>query len=597
MKSLFLLLLLGLSVLRLQASVLVLPNQPPAGTWTPNIAGGVGVVGGIPARTGTIIDLTTLGYSIDPTGVLDSAPGINQAIVDYNGAGQTLYLPAGTYKVSYTIDGQRDNYTIRGAGTALTKINWTGTTGSLIKMGKQASGGSSTSITSGLTAGTTALTVGSTANFVVGGLAIIAEQDDITVPVVYLTDGQAVKIAGNRSRTQTVTVTSITDGTHLVISHKLLWTLSSGRAPLLIPYLSNLRQTGVGLENLEIDCTNTTSGVTSAAVHFGGCVGSWMKNVKISYSKSYPVLLQDCVNCEIRDSFINVQDHVGSNGSGICLQANVGGCLIENNIIYKSFPNIEVNFGASGCVFGYNYCLDSTIITTVGCSIDSNHGPHNHFNLYEGNRAGLFQCDGYFGSTSQDTVYRNWFTSTSPGATPRYPVILNRFTRQYQLAGNMLGTPGQTTTGTYLLGTPAIGNDGSGVGTASLIGGTPWADWAAYTAGTLNVFPLSNVTTTFQEIDLDVAGTLTKKANYNTLNAAIPAGESISPDTLADSLYLSAKPSWWGAGTFPAYDPFAPVFSETTLPAGARYAAQVGVISATPRFPFSPRQPRGYIIR
>ena len=51
-----------------------------------------------------IIDLTLPPYSVDNTGSIDAAPGINQAMDDYNDMHAILYLPAGTYRVSQPIE-------------------------------------------------------------------------------------------------------------------------------------------------------------------------------------------------------------------------------------------------------------------------------------------------------------------------------------------------------------------------------------------------------------------------------------------------------------------------------------------------------------
>ncbi len=124
---------------------------------------------------------------------------------------------------------------------------------------------------------------------------------------------------------------------------------------------------------------------------------------------------------------------------------------------------MEINFGSCGNVFAYNFCYDSSSYGVVGCSIDSNHGPHSSYNLYEGNIAPNIQSDGYFGSASDDTVFRNWFFGTAPGVTTvvngstvlaaREPVLLQRFTRNYNVIGNA-GTQGcaQSISGAQVLG-------------------------------------------------------------------------------------------------------------------------------------------------
>ena len=127
----------------------------------------------------------------------------------------------------------------------------------------------------------------------------------------------------------------------------------------------------------------------------------------------------------------------------------------------------------------------------LGCSIDSNHGPHCSFNLYEGNVAQRFQCDGYHGSASHDTALRNWFHGTSPKVAQFWICVnLNRFTRCYNIVGNVLGAEGHTwlyeneETGfgydkhyIYSLGFPGMGNGWANGQRAEPSKGRYWADW------------------------------------------------------------------------------------------------------------------------
>jgi len=114
-----------------------------------------------------------------------------------------------------------------------------------------------------------------------------------------------------------------------------------------------------------------------------------------------------------------------------------------------------------------------------------NHGPHNSFNLYEGNISPNVQCDGFFGGASEDTLFRNWLHGTCPGVTlGRQPVLLQRFTRNYSVVGNIVGKNGVTykcvngnaINSLYSLGEPNMGGCGF-IGTAQLSTGHPWKDW------------------------------------------------------------------------------------------------------------------------
>ena len=265
---------------------------------------------------------------------------------------------------------------------------------------------------------------------------------------------------------------------------------------------------GIGIEDLTIDLANASIPV---GIFLEEQVGSWVRNVRIKSASNYSIHLMDCFQCEIRDSYLDDLNHAGTNGAGLLFNAT-GATLVENNIITNSFPSIEVNSGSSGNVFGYNFCLNDDRLF----SIDTNHGPHNTFNLYEGNIANNLIADGYFGSAAQDTVFRNWLHGINTGWSLN---LVKRFTRDYTVIGNIFGAP--TWTMTYdgtAMGQPNIGN-GSSSGTAP-----PWADWGG-----------SPGPGGFQEVDLGVEATLIRKGNYNYFAKAIPASESLGGDALPNS--------------------------------------------------------------
>src|SRR5262249_5694827 len=77
-----------------------------------------------------------------------------------------------------------------------------------------------------------------------------------------------------------------------------------------------------------------------------------------------------------------------------------------------------------------------------------NHGSNNAFNLLEGNLAGGVMSDGYFGSTSHDTLFRNWLTATHPTAVNNLAAVkLKHFSDYFNVVGNVLGTTEFPTSG------------------------------------------------------------------------------------------------------------------------------------------------------
>jgi hypothetical protein len=305
----------------------------------------------------------------------------------------------------------------------------------------------------------------------------------------------------------------------------------------VVAHVAQLQTDFSGVEDLVINCANST---IIWGVQFEQAYGCWAKGVRVIKPANYGFFLYDSLNCEIRKCYADQRKTEGSNGAGVLCNTS-SGCLVEDNIMYKFFPIIEVNHGSSGNVFAYNFCHDSTVFGGLGAGIDSNHGPHNHFNLYEGNVAPNIQSDGYFGGASHDTAFRNWFHGTAPGLKG-FTVSLNRFTRNYSLIGNILGIAGND--GGYSFGNPNMGNS-SYTGTAQPSIGDWWADWGT-----------SPGPGGFQEKDLDVEATTLLKGNY-LFGVGIPSNEALGGDILPNSLCRTSKPSWWpSAMAWPPFNPF-----------------------------------------
>ena len=294
--------------------------------------------------------------------------------------------------------------------------------------------------------------------------------------------------------------------------------------------------------------------------------------------------------------------------------------------------------GASGNVFAYNYSADGMW--------DTNHAPHNQFNLYEGNAIDYQLSDGYFGGEANLTFFRNYFRGAG--------INLRRWTRNVSAVGNML--PHAVGDDGY----PNMGNIGFD-GTAQLSAGDPWRDWGMagtltaraddntgaitlnsgfvltgdsfhvirlvwgtasdqsrfalvpsvtgnvaqiinYTGGTalppvgtvIYIGPgafYNGATGSYQEKDLDVAATTIKKGNRYADNNSF---DSLGGDTLPGSLFRLSKPSWFNDLAWPPFDPVTPrTPSNEHIPAGYRYVHGVDPPGGTA---IPPQPPTGLTI-
>ncbi|HVE42629.1 MAG TPA: glycosyl hydrolase family 28-related protein [Planctomycetota bacterium] len=553
----------------------ILPDDRVA-DWRPGSS--VGVPGGIPTTRKVLLDVTKPPFNVDPTGAQDAQPGIALAVAKA-AENEVVYLPAGTYRLNRGIAlGCKSRITIRGAGPDKTFLKMAPGCNAAIDIG--GGGGDwwypdrlKLPVLGSPKRKTTVLPISdpkpldALPNGGVGMLCQIALKNDPKLPVIVPANFEYMRRQISRIVARSATSVTISPG--LLTDHP------EALAPRLAP---NARTAEfVGVEDLTVDGENCNA---QLGLNLSTAFGCWIRNVHVLNITNYHVSISDSLQCEIRHSMIAKRKGLGSNGAGF-LVGTVSNCLFEDNILTEQFPHIEVN-GSSGNVFAYNFCHDSTIMGVVGCSINTNHGAHSNFNLYEGNVSPKFQSDGYHGGSSHDTAFRNWFHGSSDKTDQFWICVnLNRFTRCYSLVGNVLGSPGQrwiydnADNGygydqhlIYSFGMPNMGNGGF-KGTAQPSKGRPWKDWESVRSGPAGKGPGPGG---FQELDLDVRATTLVKGNYNYKDKGVAPGEALNGSTLPKSLYRSEKPAWFGELPWPAFGPDT-AFEKNKIPAQLRFEA------------------------
>jgi hypothetical protein len=604
--------------------------------WTPGVQtgvpGGIGqyLVGGSNART-NLVDVTAAPFNADNTGVNDSTSAINTAMNHLSPNG-VLYLPAGTYR----LDGQiyippgYNGFTIRGAGPTQTIIN-AGNNGIYFGAsdGWIAPSPSPATVTGGLVKGSTSITVDDASQFTVGKIIRISFPDQTNSAAIQagavINFGVGGSDPNNGLRKQICMVTGIVGNT-LNISPAIYRTPDAGLASAKV-WTAILQNNYVGIEDMSFNMSKSNGIFAILMEH---CYGCWVKNVYANNVANYAVDLEGCLQCEIRHCNFKDRQVGGSNGAGILLNTT-SASLFEDNTISNIIPSFEVNSGASGNVFSYNLLENPPINGAIGYGADANHGPHNSFNLWEGNISPNLMSDGYYGSDSEDTVFRNWFHGTCyDNSVLTFTLSLKRFTRRYSVIGNILGKNG-VNQGEFSYGQPNIGN-ASWSGTAQATAGNFWADWGATatlttrasdTAGTIQLnkgslfasqftalqwngglsaqsFSVASVngpvatwtggggtalpaqgstvnvftqSAGYQELDLDVQASTIDKGNY-LYGPGGSAGSmsSVGNDTVPSSLAYNSKPGFFGSLAWPPVDSTSPnSISYGSIPAGYRF--------------------------
>jgi hypothetical protein len=434
-----------------------------------------GVPGGIPTRVGGAqIDVTLHGWAEGNTAAQNST-ALSSAF-SASVQGDVILIPAGTYNFNgATITRSRRNRTVRGAGSGSTSLVVPIGVPAFV-IGAEANADStpdpfyrSASVTD-VSRGSTSVTIAS--GTVYPGyreMARIFFLNELSTPVL------DTNSTGVYSRAINVILTG-QSGTTLTTSQAIPFdyaaALAVGNAYIEIAGQSNLLTEGVGIEGIFFDCSAHSLGTPTFSSIIQYADGCWLKDVKISGGANYPLYLLNTVNCEVNKSQI-----IGISGG-----SSRGGMLIENctnNLYEDSYfsgsPSIYHWGNNVNCVFAYNY---------ISGTLNANHRAYSSHNLYEGNSWVTLQSDGYYGPSSEDTVFRNWVRSNGLAS-------LKRLTRNYNFVGNVVGVVGVSTGIDYTekWGLPNIGNEASTGTTVQPSLGIWWGDWDV-TAQRTKIFPM-----------------------------------------------------------------------------------------------------------
>jgi hypothetical protein len=604
---LFLFLLLGLA-----DSLLA---QPWAGILSPSRAADwstAGVLGGIPNRTKICATLGTAGLSPTSTQSV-TASQINSALS--NCSEGVVYLNPGTYNLTAGIDfgGGTAGVTLRGAGADQTLLVFSGDAGC---NGARASvcmhssdtnwkGGPSNTAnwTAGYARGTTTITLSSVSNLRVGNPLILDQLDDTnddgSIVVTASTSAGTKSGTGiggpysledngggnqrsGRQQQQIVTVTacgSVTttgascSGSNVTVTISpglYMPTWSSSKSPQAWwPTDPSLR---VGVEDLSIDSSKNSS--SDAGIELFNCSNCWVKGVRSMNSGRAHVQAQSSPRFTIRDSYFFLTQNSVSQSYGFECYGGADG-LVENNIFHAVAAPEMINGNCSGTVVGYNFSINNyyTGSSRYNISANNQHAAGIDFLLFEGNYGNSIYGDLFHGTHHFVTYFRNRWTgpqpacwsSGSPYTSATFasctnnlsPVVLQSFSRFFNLVGNVLGTSGVNTSyssGVYDLGS---GNANSSVSVKSDPNvATTLMRWGNYDSATAKV----NFTTS--EVPSSLSGA---QASYSN---PVP-----SSTTLPASFYYTSKPSWWPAAK--AWPPIGPGVTGGNLTGVGGYAYSI----------------------
>jgi hypothetical protein len=531
-----------------------------------------------------------------------------QAAIDACPAGQVLMLEAGTYNLSdsLTID---HAIVIRGAGPTATRIVENG--GNIIFSSVPGSGGLGSlpypryavDWTAGYAQGTTEITLADTANLTVGQNIVLDQLNDTHVsvagytPIVNETGNEGANgVIGNdgasrdglefqtdgtheapRGLQQLVRVTAIA-GESVTIDPPLYYAHAGALSPQAF-FWGTPDLEYAGIEDLKIDARYTDGAVT-----FTFCRNCWVKNLEIDHVARGGVWAMYTSHVEVRDSYFYMAEAAAPTNYGVEID-NSSAALVENNIFDSLTASVLFGCSASGTVVAYNYVVNPAPESAWLFPGLSAHCAHSYMDLWEGNSAPNMILDVIHGSNSHMTVFRNRLTGYKPPvpyggslwSNNNIPIVMQAWNRFNSVLANVLGTEGVHTdyecarTSCNSSVSRTLPEGGAGIGPIYVLGyfTQDTSDLASY--------------------DAVVPDTLLRWGNYDYAGQAVrwdPAeipSDSEVPAThdLPASLYLQAKPAWFGTAAWPPIGPDVAGYA-TSTPAQLCYEthAQVGAFDA-----------------
>jgi hypothetical protein len=260
----------------------------------------------------------------------------------------------------------------------------------------------------------------------------------------------------------------------------------------------------------------------------------WLKDVEAEQADWRLVWMLQSLENEIRESYFHesINGYGRSHGYGVLVDMFSSANLVENNIFRTLDGGMMMTAGgAAGNVFGYNYMEDSRFDDEwwLTGSPSLNHAPHPMMNLWEGNAGVQITGDFIHGSSSHNTVYRSesrgWQSETI--TANNNAVSFATKNTCMNILGCVLGTEGRSDRYEVL---PGESYDNTEV-----------VIWAL---GIMHGVD-----------DPEVAATLLRHGNYDYVNNDTIWDPDIAVRTLPQSLYLDAKPAWFGDVPWPPIGP------------------------------------------
>ena len=568
----------------------VLPSDRDS-FWRP------GIPGGIPTVTAVHVTIDASRYG---TGESSASAAINAAIQAAGDAAkaskkpQVVFVPKGVYRLDESILLNRSNVVLRGAGPKETKLLLHGT-GAVIWTGWVDWPVAASDIVGTVAPGASTITVATAASFQPGDIVQIDQLDDPAY--VYLHDAWYGKrapgwtnngpksAAGYRSVTSLHEVTGVA-GTTVTFDPPTRIVYQAGRSPQVwrVASVNDERPVRrIGIEDLYVTGGENNSIALEAPSY------SWIRNVESDGSLTtgrgntgMHISISHGFRCEVQRAYVHHARQIvqGGGAYGISLNASTSETLVENSIAVFLNKGMQTGVSGGGNVFGYNY-IDNVRTGEASWMEGAANGSHqafSHHDLWEGNYVANMGSDSTHGNSGFLVFFRNFAAGRC--GDPAYfaaqtsnlrAANADGWMREMTFVGNVLHAP-------VIDSEPPVyevrsHSDRGAVAAIWRIGMNVRGEGSAWDSQTTtpppNAKPPSG-SVPDATFTTKAFAKLWRHGNWDSATNSIADWQKGYARALPNSLYLSAKPAFFGSHGWPWVDPAA-AQRVRTLPAKERY--------------------------
>ncbi len=337
----------------------------------------------------------------------------------------------------------------------------------------------------------------------------------------------------------------------------------------LTPFTMDPNTGGHAADNRDVHLSNAgvedlgLYGGAEGALRFETAAYSWAKAIEVTQWLGEGVAIDNSFRVELRNSYIHTGSWPEPGGAGyaISLAGGSSEVLIENNILLDVNKTMVFRSSGAGSVVGYNYADDSFDFDTpswVEVGLNASHMAGPHHVLFEGNLAHNADSDYTHGNAIYLTFFRNHLTGqrrsfTDEGGVRAIGLAYGSWWDSF--IGNVMGRPGQMAGWSYE--NPAMK--------------TNTAAWGSGGAGSIWILGYDPERWEMAP-DPKTLTTVIRGGNFDYLTNQVVWTSGLPAQTLPASLYLRAKPSFFGNYQWPWVDPTGATKLHT-LPAKARLDA------------------------